>query len=96
MGRWVLPSRSSTDSGVDDAVRKSGRAYNLPMRSVADDLRREQRARELRMTPAERVALALRLGEEELRMFCSARGLDRAEALRQLRDRRQAARRRRA
>jgi hypothetical protein len=66
------------------------------MRSVADDLRGEQRAAERRMTPQQRVALALRLGEEGLRVYCAASGLDRAEALRQVRDRRQAGRRQRS
>jgi hypothetical protein len=55
------------------------------MRSTADDLRREQLERYRRMTPAERVALARRLGEEGLAAFMSAHQLDRAGAVRAIR-----------
>ena len=56
------------------------------MRSkLADELAAEQRAVELRLTPGERVALALALGERDLRAYASARGLSLGEAHRALR-----------
>lgn len=55
------------------------------MRSkLADELRREQFARYQRMTPAERVALAMRLGEEVLADYMANTGLTREEAKREL------------
>jgi hypothetical protein len=60
---------------------------------LADELRREQFARYQRMTPAERVALARRLGERGLASFMRTRGLDRAAALREIRRTRQIGRR---
>ena len=42
------------------------------MRSVADRLRAEDRAALLALTPAERVALALALGERDLEIFRAA------------------------
>lgn len=68
-------------------------AILVAMRSVNDDLRREQRERIAKMTPAERVALAERLGEEGLAAFMSANRLDRAAALRAIRRSRRAGRR---
>jgi hypothetical protein len=62
------------------------------MHSVADDLRREQRERFARMTPAERLALSERLGREGLAEFMSANNLDRAEALKAIRRSRRAGR----
>jgi hypothetical protein len=59
------------------------------MRSVADDLREESRAEVRAMTPAERVALALELGERDLELYCQANGLTREEAMRLLDRRRQ-------
>ena len=41
------------------------------------------------MTPGERVELALRLGDDDLETFRQASGLTRAEALKELRRRRQ-------
>lgn len=63
------------------------------MRSVADDLKKEQRERFARMTPAERVALSERLGEEGLAEFISANGLSRQAALRAIRRSRRVGRR---
>jgi hypothetical protein len=63
------------------------------MRSVADDLREEQLREMAAMTPAERVKLALRLGEEGLRLMMSTQGIDRDEAHRRIRQSRQAGRR---
>jgi hypothetical protein len=45
------------------------------MRSVADDLRREQRQKLSQLTAAERVALALRLGRRDVETFAATRGL---------------------
>jgi hypothetical protein len=55
-------------------------------------LKAEQRERFLRMTPAERVALSERLGEEALRMLMASRSLDRATAIRVIRLSRRAGR----
>jgi hypothetical protein len=52
------------------------------MRSVADDLRREDREAVMKLTPEERIALALKLGERDLELFCRAQGLDRETAIR--------------
>jgi hypothetical protein len=52
------------------------------MRSrLAEQLKEEQRERFSRMTPAERVALTERLGEEGLAEYMSAHGVGRAEAI---------------
>jgi hypothetical protein len=59
------------------------------MRSVADELRDRSRREVEQMSPAERVALALRLGERDLDLFSRAQGLTREEARRQLRAQRQ-------
>ncbi|HEV8231956.1 MAG TPA: hypothetical protein VGQ75_06385 [Thermoanaerobaculia bacterium] len=50
------------------------------MRSVADRLREEQREELRRMTVSERLALAFRLGEDDVSFFAAARGIDRARA----------------
>ena len=65
------------------------------MRSVVDCLRREDREALLRLSPAERVALALALGERDLEAFRVARRqpTSRSEAIRTLERRRQAGRR---
>ena len=63
------------------------------MASVADDLRREQAERFARMTPAERVALGEKLGEEGLAAFMSANDLDREAALKAIRRSRRVGRR---
>jgi hypothetical protein len=52
--------------------------------SVADDLRDELRQRVARLTGAERVALALELGERDLTMYAQARCVDRDTAARVL------------
>lgn len=59
------------------------------MRSVADHLREETAERLRVLSPAERVELALRLGDDDLETFRRASGLSRAAALRELRRRRQ-------
>jgi hypothetical protein len=65
------------------------------MRSVVDDLKAEDRAALAALTPGERVALALALGERDLEAFRLAHDppLERAEASRVLQRRRQAGRR---
>jgi hypothetical protein len=56
------------------------------MRSrLADQLLEEQRATEARLTPTERVALALALGRRDLRAYASASGQSLGEAHRALR-----------
>lgn len=62
------------------------------MRSVADALRAEGAADDGRLTPAERLARALALGERDLRAYQRSRGIDRETALRELRARRRAGR----
>ncbi len=64
------------------------------MRSVADDLRKEldQRVRDLALE--RRIELAFELGERDLALLQAAQGVDRATALRIIRQQRQAGRRR--
>ena len=63
------------------------------MKSVSDELR-ERAAREIAaLTPGERVQLALSLGEEGLRSFAAAEGLEHEVAFRRLRRQRQQGRR---
>lgn len=59
------------------------------MESVADTIRRERAAAEAAMSPAERVELALRLGDHDREIFRRAQGMSDEEALRELRRRRQ-------
>jgi hypothetical protein len=64
------------------------------MRSVADDVREKQAAEVRAMTPGQRVALALKLGEEGLAIFMSAQNItSREEAIRRLKKIRHAGRR---
>jgi hypothetical protein len=63
------------------------------VRSVADELRQRDREEVRKLSPEERIALALELGERDLEIFCRFQGLDRKEALRLLERRRQAGRR---
>ena len=59
-----------------------GTLYSRRMHSrLAEQLKEEQRARFAAMTPAERVALSERLGEQGLAEYMSAQGLNRAEAV---------------
>jgi hypothetical protein len=62
------------------------------MRSLADDLREELQNEALQLPFKERMALALRLGERGLEIYCQASGLDREAALRELQRQRQASR----
>jgi hypothetical protein len=64
------------------------------MQSVADVLRQRTREDARRLTPGERIALALSLGDGDARLFAAARGVSVDEARRLLRARRQHGRRR--
>jgi hypothetical protein len=50
------------------------------MRSVADRLREEQREELRRMSVSERVALAFRLGEDDVSLLAAAQRIDRSTA----------------
>jgi hypothetical protein len=63
------------------------------MSSVNEDLRRDRRERIAKMTPAERIALAEKLGEEGLAAFMSANNMDREAALKAIRRSRRVGRR---
>lgn len=54
------------------------------MRSIADDLRAESRRDDTGRTPAERIELALRLGEEDVALLSAARGVPLEEAARRI------------
>ena len=62
------------------------------MISIADQLRDESRRRVLAMSPAQRMELALRLGDEDARLYAAANGVSDAEARLVLARRRQAGR----
>jgi hypothetical protein len=62
------------------------------MRSVTDQLRENDRDAQADMTAAERVALALELGDQDLEVFRQAHGLTQEEAFHRLRRHRQAGR----
>jgi hypothetical protein len=66
------------------------------VRSVADALGQRNREALAAMTPAERVQLALRLGDEDVERFRRAHGLDEASARREIGRRRQTGRSRSA
>jgi hypothetical protein len=55
------------------------------MRSVADDVREEQRREVLAMTPAERMELAFRLGRRCVEFYMAAKRVDRETAIAALR-----------
>lgn len=63
------------------------------MSGVAEQLRRDDRARQERMTTAECLAEALALGQAAITMYASAHGLAREEACRCLERAAQAGRR---
>jgi hypothetical protein len=62
------------------------------MRSVADDVRDEQRRELQLLTPVQRMLLAARLGEEALEFFMVTNHLTREEALGRIRRQRRAGR----
>ncbi|MFQ5653216.1 MAG: hypothetical protein ACE5GW_00620 [Planctomycetota bacterium] len=63
------------------------------MGSVADELRRERRERDLRMTPEERIRRALAMGRTAVELHRAAAGLELKEAQRRLERRKQRSRR---
>ncbi len=63
------------------------------MSTVAEKLREDSRQRLRRMTAAERLAEALRLGQAAIAAYATAHGLDRDEACRRLERAGQAGRR---
>ncbi len=63
------------------------------MTSLANTLREEQLEEMRRMATSERLALALRLGDDDLELFSSARNIDRQKAAARLRQGRQLGRR---
>ena len=64
------------------------------MSHVNDEVRRERQERIARMTPAERTALARKLGEEGLAAFMAAHRMDRGAAQASIRRSRRVGRRR--
>lgn len=63
----------------------SGRLYWAMRSKAAADVRQRQFERYAAMTPAERVALALRLGEEGLATYMATHGVDRRTAIARIR-----------
>ena len=63
--------------------------YTRRVRSIADGLRERTIAQVLALTVAERIALAFRLGDDDLSLYVRASGLEGDEARRRLRARRQ-------
>lgn len=63
------------------------------MRSVADDLRREQREKILAMTPAQRIAMVEAAVEDGIALFAAGQHLTREEAVRRIRSSKQRGRR---
>jgi hypothetical protein len=60
---------------------RSGRKLRIVRSRLNDRLKQEQRERIARLTPAERLALTERLGNEGLAEFMSANDLDRGSAV---------------
>jgi hypothetical protein len=79
--------RPFPERAVDVAIinRAEGVRYTGVVRSVADDLRARTMARVLDLPIRARIALALSLGDEDLKLFVRANGLERREAVRRLR-----------
>lgn len=87
--RWWLEG-----SVVRERTEHRAGVYSAGMRSkLAEQLKKEQRERIARMTPAERLALTERLGEEGLAEYMSANRLDRVAALLAIKRSRRAGRR---
>jgi hypothetical protein len=55
------------------------------MKSIADDLRHETAAAIRRLPVADRIAMTLALGDDDLSLYMRSAGLERAEALARLR-----------
>lgn len=69
------------------------RGYTSRMLTISERLRQEDRDRLRRMTPEERLAEALALGDEAIEAYATANGVDREEARRRLEQAGQAGRR---
>jgi len=67
--------------------------YTARMRSVANELKAATWSSLQRLSPFERIELALRLGESDCELFMATSGLDAAAAERVLRGRRRVGRR---
>ena len=63
------------------------------MQSVADEMARSRLRAEAALTPAQRIALAFQLWDDDVELFARAQGLDPERARTLLRKRRQAGRR---
>jgi len=63
------------------------------MRSVADDLKREQREKILAMTPAQRIAMVEASVEDGIALYAAGQHLTREEAVRRIRASKQRGRR---
>ena len=83
--------RTPRDPGPCVAAAGCG-CYTRFVKSAASTLRARDAAEVRHMTPEERLALAFRLGDEDLESFRVANGLDRPTAIRLLERRRQATR----
>lgn len=85
------PFSEGRGHGTTGSARQGGiqLRYTAGMPSVADALRAQTAARLQAMSVAERIALALALGDQDLERFVRASGLPREEALRRLRAGRQ-------
>ena len=93
---WVLsrPShpRFAIARGAGWGRVMRGGCYTRGMKSVASVLGARDSAAVRDLSPAERLDLAFRLGEEDLESFRATNGLDRRTAIRFLERRRQATR----
>ena len=76
MTRSVILSRADGEGSRAVAILDTVRS------KLADQLKQEQRERFAKMSPADRVALAERLGREGLAAYMSANRIDRAAAIR--------------
>ena len=76
-----------------ESVEWSERGYTSRMVTISERLRQEDRDRLRRMTPEERLAEALALGDEAIDAYAAAHGVDHEEARRRLEHAGQAGRR---
>ena len=79
-------------AGPRDQFAGGSRRYTPIMKSVASALRARTDAEVRRMSPAERVELAFRLGDEDIESLQASHGVDRRTAIRLIERRRQATR----
>ena len=76
-----LPSSARAEPDNDPP---DGTGYTDVVPSIADDLRAQTTARVLAMPVADRIALALSLGDDDLELFARTSGLNRNAARRRL------------